>query len=246
MALITNEETGTRKLEQNIAANTERNQKTFEVLDYDSFGNNYALIYKSVEIVHLQTFKQKIIGSGNGGYHQPGWGTLDMVCPLTLTATSEETSAASRIVTYKLHCKIVSIVDGKEVITLVKKDLTTCSIVANDSIQTLSGDRIYAPSIQVTDKFITYSYEYDIMQSRQPNVNAARYDGAINLEDWNYDVLNQLIWQRTKHIVGLININDGSGSDVGHDGTREYATTGEAINQVPFPSQQYSVGEAGI
>ena len=65
---ILNEESGARTVAKKIAASAIREQKTFEVIDYDSLGDNYILLYKSIAIKHSQTFDQNSSGAGAGGY----------------------------------------------------------------------------------------------------------------------------------------------------------------------------------
>jgi hypothetical protein len=222
-----------------LAASTSRDINTFEVIDYDAFDDNYAVIYKKVHIVHTQVLtgtSTAIPYTGHVTYGQPGAGNSDeMACPLTYEGTDILNSDAIRTVLYKLWYKIKDYT--KEQLTYKRGsiNLATCTITANNANQSVEGQRIYGTSIQVTDQFICYSYELNsvAISGILDLPNREMYDGPLSLEDWNYDTLKNSIWQRDKQIVGLININDGVGSVVGYNYSKEYDI---------LDKQQYSVG----
>jgi hypothetical protein len=225
----------TKTLEQTKTATATRDINTFEVLDYDSYGENYAVIYKKLHIAHEQKLNYSDVCdpfSSDGIYQQPNYTsqyTIDMVH----NVNSIFTSIATRNVTYKLAYKIKNPSTGAFVTGSI--DLATCSITASGIIQTASGQRIYGVSVQITDEFICYAYEIDTIDvPKTINVNPLdRYDSAVNIEDLNFDANNLEIWTRRGHVVGLININDGAGSTVGYNYSKEYAI---------LDKQQYSVG----
>jgi hypothetical protein len=225
----------TKTLEQTKAATATRDINTFEVLDYDSYGENYAVIYKKIHIVHQQQYNYSDICnpfSSDSIYCQPDY-TSQYSINMVHNIVSSFSSIASREVTYKLAYKIKNSVIGTFVTGSI--DLATCNITASGIIQTASGQRIYGVSVQITDEFICYAYEIDTIDvPKTINVNPFdQYDSAVSIEDLNFDADNLEIWTRRGHVVGLININDGAGSTVGYNYSKEYGI---------LDKQQYSVG----
>jgi hypothetical protein len=226
-------------------ATTARVSKTFEVIDYDSLEGCYAVAYKSIAISHTQTWQRTEIApafTSSALYCQPGWNLISL-CPLTYTVTDVQTSIASRIITYKLYYKIKNYkVPGTFITNSI--DLAICTINAVDGVQTVSGQRVYGMSIQISEEFICYSYELgDVAITTPINLgNTMIYDGPVKLEDWNYDksIPAQPIWLRNKHVVGLINIKDGKNSTVGYTASKTINLTEEL--KETFTPEQYATG----
>jgi hypothetical protein len=94
---------------------------------------------------------------------------------------------------------------------------------------------MYGVSMQATEEFIVYSYELQNCVFVPPlGVGAGYiYDSPVNLEDWNTNQLGDPLWERSKQVVGLINIKDGVASAEGYRKHQEF----EILNP-----QQYAVG----
>lgn len=230
MTVGTNILSGTYTQVESISASARRTIHTFEVLDYDTYRENYALIYKDIVISHQQTQTTEKANTPYSGmvYLQFLYqnGELPASALLLHNLSDVFTSIGTRIVTYKLHYKIGSVAWSV--------DLATCTISNNVQAYTASGQRIYGVSMQVSEKYIAYSFEkqlcvFDGFLGVGTQYN---YDGPINLEDWNLNQLNIPVWERSKQVVGLINIADKK-SDVGYLKQEEY----DVLNQ-----QQYAVG----
>jgi hypothetical protein len=233
--LTSNVMSSTKTLTQTKAATATRNINTFEVLDFDSHDESYAVIYKKIHIEHTQVYNYADACDpfvSDSMYCQPDY-TSQYTIPMVHHITSGFTSIASRSVTYKLAYKIKNPVTGAFVTGSI--DLATCNVSASEITQTASGQRIYGVSIQITDEFICYAFEIDTIDvAKVIDVDPAdRYDGPVNVEDLNFDHANAEIWTRRGHVVGLVNINDGVGSIVGYNYSKEY----DILNK-----QQYSVG----
>lgn len=219
-----NEAHGTLVQEETINASATRNITTFEVLDNDAQGGDYALIYKSIAISHSQV---NAISRANtpydgGVYSQYLYSNGDFPASALVLGTTSDvlTSTGTRTVTYKLHYKIAG--------QVFRKDLATAIITNNVSQYTVTGNRLYGVSIQVfkgkNGQFIVYSYEKHSSTFSGPLGAGTGYphDSPRNIEDWNVTQSNQDIWTRDKHVIGLININDKAGSTMGYLKEQEY------------------------
>jgi hypothetical protein len=215
---------GTYVQSESIEALASRVVHTFEVLDYDIYEGNYALIYKDIGISHQQkqTYEKGNDPYSGAVYYQVLYqnGELPASALLLHNDSQEFTSIGTRVVTYKLHYKIK---DGDEFKTF-SVDLATLTVSNNKCDYQATGQRIYGVSMQVTDEFIVYSFElHECAFNGVLGVGAGyNYDGPINLEDWNVNQLKVPIWTRSKQVVGLININDGVGSSIGYRFQEEY------------------------
>ena len=211
---------GTYTQQENVTATALRTVNTFEVLDYDSLGANYALIYKAIAIQHNQS---QVYTRANEPYSGAVYiqylynnGNLPASALVLHNETDEFTATGTRTVTYKLHYKIGD--------AIFKVDLATCTITSDVSSYTLTGERLYGVSMQVSEKFITYAFEKHTANLTGP-LGAGTgypYDSPRNLEDWNVNQLGEPIWTRSKQVIGLINIADGVGSDIGYLKQEEY------------------------
>lgn len=239
--LTKNDTLGSYTQSETVTAKTARSVNTFEVLDYDSHGD-YALIFKSICIKHSQT---QICARANTPYTGPVYiqylysnGSLPASALVLANTHDDFMSQGERTVTYKLHYKI-----GDKPFTV---DLATCTIASDMNTYTVVGQRIYGVSIQVIPgKFISYSYELHDACYATPRAGLGdAYDSPRNIEDWNVNQLNEAMWTRSKQVVGLININDGLGSEVGYRKHEEY----DILTVVPsvIPPNQYGVGVIGV
>jgi hypothetical protein len=236
--MITKNEThGTYIKRDSIHALATRNLTTFEVLDYDTFAGNYILIYKEISITHRQ---ESTIERGNTPFDGNVYIQLlysNGILPdsaLYMHNDSEKfTSIGTRTVVYKLHysIKCPECPDGKP----FSVTLATLVVTNDMSEYTLSGERVYGVSLQVCDKYMVYAFELHKNKFTSGTIGglAYNYDSPRNLEDWNVGGSGGLIWERYKQIVGMINVNDGKGSDVGYIKQKDYDI---------LDPHQYSVG----
>jgi hypothetical protein len=231
-----------------IVAKMTRRIVTAEVLDYDGMNGNYALIWKKITCEQSQVYKEEI----NFEHYQsdepncfyryigPSVGLLekDMIPEGVISDKSESIREVEFYLTYKVTGE-----DENGISVIVKKDilLATCNMTTDyytgtnlsgisesqptSKNHTLEGERVYVPSIQVSDNFIVYYYQLEIptgfLNSHQG------YDGNYAFESWTSDHDENLVWAFSKHIVGLININDGMGSTVGYRKEEQYETGNE-------------------
>ena len=224
---------------ESISAVANRSINTFEVLDYDNNSNgDYALIYKDIAITHNQSVSIERQNTPYNGdvYVQLYYNNGEL--PLSATElhnVSQNTeSSGTRTVTYKLHYKIKG--ENTDEDKIFSIDLAILTVNSNGINQSANGQRIYGVSIQASEKFIVYSYDLDsCIYDGTPlgYGDGFNYDSPMNIEDWNYNGLGTLIWERSKRVIGLININDGVGSAIGYHTQEEY----EVLEMA-----QYSVG----
>lgn len=237
---ITSDSRGSLTQADSIIAKTNRAVSTFEVLEYDNnTDGDYALAYKDISIQHEQS---NIIERANtpyegGVYIQLYYNNGELPDSATELHNISQTlvSNGTRLVTYKLHCKIKGRKDGKEdkIFTLDLASMESSNIGAN---QAAKGQRIYGVSIQVSDEFIVYSYEVgDCLFDGSPLGYGPgfNYDSPINIEDWNYNQLGAALWKRSAHVVGVIDIYASSASDTVQHTSKAYEV---------LPVAQYSVG----
>lgn len=234
---ITSDSYGSLTQSDSITASSTRTVNTFEVLEYDNNSNNdYALIYKDIIIQHDQTNN---IERANTPYTGTVYVQLlyyNGELPLSATElhnTSQVlTSTGTRIVTYKLYYKINS--DEGNLIGSI--DIASFTVNSAGISQTAFGQRVYGVSIQVTEKYICYSYELnDCIFDGSPLVYGVgyNYDGPINIEDWNYNQLGDLLWSRNSQVVGIIDIANSKEMKTVNHLTKSYEV---------LPMAQYSVG----
>lgn len=217
-----------------VSATASRNINTFEVLDYDIYNSNYALIYKDITIVHNQSqnYTRSTEPYSGNYYRQYLYSNLlsEAELPARYTVFHNDsdvfTAVGTRTVTYKLHYKI-----GTAIFSV---DLATCIVKNDNSVYTMTGERIYGVSIQVSEEVITYAFEKHTANLSFFGAGIGYpYDSPRNLEDWNVNQLNVPIWIRSKQVVGLISIDDGVESDIGYLKQQEYDI---------LPEEQYAVG----
>ncbi len=228
---------GTRSGSYTINAVASRNIVTADVLDYDGYKGNYALIWKKITIAQTQSYNITGVGAGTAGYNNSwlGTGTINWAGS-TVWATN-----ATRKVEFYLTYKINGVKTDKL--------LCTCEMVSSGPTpyaQSFSGERVWGVSIQVGEKFITYQF-----RKEEPVDGATRnwggsvtYDGHYAFESWLTDDDEVELWKFKSHVVGLVNINDGSDSEVGYLKEQEYNAGAEG--SVMAGSEVYSVGVAEI
>jgi hypothetical protein len=239
--VITTTMSSTKSGTYTVTATANRNIVTADVLDYDGYMGNYALIWKKITITHSQKNDTTATTESWGGaiYVNAPFG--DMSSPPTYIPHEKFDSKATRTVEFYLtYC-----IDGKK----VDKLLCSCSMEATyvsetdvDSIlhQTFTGERVWGCSIQVSAEFITYQFRKEIPASSDEINWGGGYDGNCTFESWMSDRDENSVWKMKSNVVGLINILDGADSEVGYLKEEEYAL-GAAEN--PLSSGHiYSVG----
>lgn len=226
---ITTTMNSTKSGTYSIAATATRNISTADVLDYDGYMGNYALIWKKITITHLQTTNITASTEPWGGsiYVNSPFG--DMSSPLTYVPYENFNSTATRNVKFYLtYC-----INGSK----TDKLLCSCSMQATYifetgktliSHQTFNGFRVWGCSIQVSGSYIVYQFRKEIPVSDAEINWGGGYDGNCTFESWMNDRDENSIWKLQSNVVGLININDGV-SSVGYLKEEEY-TVGEIGN----------------
>jgi hypothetical protein len=237
---VTTEFAGTKSGSYEVNASMSRDIVTADVLDYDGYGDNYALIWKKITISHSQS--QLISASATPVSYFPGDSTN-----LTYDQNNGRFNSSSvRTVEFYLTYKVNGVKTDKL--------LCTCSMTSTHSLinavsahdQTYTGERVWGCSIQVHSDFIVYQF-----RKEEPNVEAevnwgggfgwgGGYDGNLSFESWTVDKEERELWKLKSHIVGLINIKDGVDSEVGYLKEEEY-TVGEEGNSMSS-IDIYSVG----
>jgi len=223
----------------NIDATANRNIITADVLDYDGYRGNYALIWKKITISHSQ--RQLTSASGSiaaAQYDNSPYGDGDWLIPYTVD--SNFTSLATRKVEFYLTYSI----NG----TKFERLLCTCTMISNYSkhgddgvsSQSFEGERVWGCSIQVNADFITYQFKKEVPVDGLNRNWGGQYDGNYTFESWMIDRDENSLWKLKSHIVGLINIADGVDSEVGYLKEEEY-TVGEEGNALSS-GEIYSVG----
>ena len=229
----------------NVDATVSRDIVTADVLDYDGYEGNYALIWKKIIIAHSQ--RQMIAATSqpwNGANYYSGtpWG--DEVLPLIFDKDDNFTSRSTRTVEFWLTYKV----NGQK----FDKLICACTMLSTYSkvgmvstpVQTFEGERVWGVSIQVYSDFIVYQFRKEVpvdgLDRNWGGVDGGDYDGNYSFESWMIDRDEKLLWKFKKHVVGLINIADGFGSVVGYIKEKEYAVGEEGSSL--SSSEVYSVG----
>lgn len=200
----------TKAYEQHIDATVARNILTAEVLDYDGYESNYAIIYKEIQIDSAQTHtedKTASYSTDDAYFNTGGDGVLDYLMPYVTTTIFE--SSTTRTVNFYLAYNAGG--------GLTKNLIATCTITSlyNKNGTSLveshvvTGERVCATSIQVDGKTITYTYEVAGRDPALPTINYGReYDGAYAFENWDTDIDENMIWKADRRVVGIIAIDD--------------------------------------
>lgn len=220
-----------------VDATVSRNIVTADVLDYDGYRGNYALIWKKITITHTQ--RQLTSASGEieaNEYDNQAYGDLDWLIPYTVD--SNFTSNATRTVEFYLTYSI----NG----TKFDKLLCTCTMGSTYSkhgdegvsSQVFSGERVWGCSIQVNADFITYQFKKEVPVDGLNRNWGGQYDGNYTFESWMIDRDEVSLWKLKSHVVGLINVNDGLDSEVGYLKEEEYDVGENQLNS----SEIYSIG----
>lgn len=230
----------------NVDATANRNIVTADVLDYDGNLGNYALIWKKITIAHTQNHDIDATGS-----KQCEESTNPMGCsadPLTYSVNSIFRSTCTRTVEFYLTYKI----NGQK----FEKLLCTCTeqyvgvnssiggVTSASALHSYDGTRVWGVSIQVSEEFIVYQFRKEIPSDKyreEPLPDFGdHYDSCYGLESWNTDKDEHSLWKLQSFVVGLINIKDGVGSEVGYLKEEEY-TLGEEGSMLSR-DDIYSVG----
>jgi hypothetical protein len=223
-----------------IEATANRNIITADVLDYDGYNGNYALIWKKITISHSQRKDTTASGQETSDtYDNSVWGDLDWA--INFTVNDSFTSLSTRTVEFYLTYNIGG--------TKFEKLLCTCTMTSRygtgiETSQTFSGERVWGASIQVYTDFMVYQFRkeepVDGLNRNWGGSQGGSYDGNYAFEGWMVDRDETLLWKLKSHVVGLINISDGVDSEVGYLKEEEY-TVGEEGN-VLSSGEIYSVG----
>lgn len=222
-----------------VDATVNRNIVTADVLDYDGYLGNYALIWKKITVAHTQ--QQDITASGSEtseNYEGSPFGDMDW--DIQFNVNDNYTSNSTRTVEFWLTYKI----NGQK----FDKLLCTCTMLSTASkvgavttgSQSFSGERVWGASIQVYSDFIVYQFRKEEPIDGLNRNWGGGYDGNYSFENWMIDRDENSLWKLKSHIVGLINIADGVDSEVGYLKEEEY-TVGEEGN-VLSSGEIYSVG----
>lgn len=230
----------------NVNATVNRDIITADVLDYDGYEGNYALIWKKITITHSQ--RQTIAATsqpwnGQNYYSGTAWG--DEVLPLSFDKDDRFTSRSTRTVEFWLTYKV----NGQK----FDKLICTCTMLSTYSktgplesvtSQTFEGERVWGVSIQVHNDFIVYQFRKEVpvdgLDRNWGGSDGGDYDGNYSFESWMIDRDEVYLWKLKSHVVGLINIADGMDSKVGYLKEEEYSV-GEEGN-VLSSGEIYSVG----
>jgi hypothetical protein len=223
-----------------MGATVNRSIITADVLDYDGYQGNYALIWKKITIGHKQGWDWETTSQYESDANYCN-GPTDMALDhlMEIVGTSDVfTSLSERLVEFYLTYKI-----GE---TKTDKLLCSCNMVSNykstGSVVTeshvLTGERVFGASIQVSNDLIAYTFKKETPTGKLNYKQA--YDGSYSFENWNADYDENAVWGSAKHIVGLININDGMGSAPGYLKEVEYQQ--EEEGNLLSSAEIYSVG----
>lgn len=237
---VTTDFSGTKSGSYEVSASMNRDITTADVLDYDGYGDNYALIWKKITVTHTQG--QTISAAATPVDYFPGESTNIVYDQ----SNDRFNSSSTRLVEFYLTYKIKGV--------KVDKLLCSCSMTSTHSLinavashdQAYTGERVWGTSIQVFSDFIVYQFRKEIPNAAA-DVNwgggfgwGGGYDGNLSFESWMVDKEERELWTLKSHIVGMINIADGVDSEVGYLKEEEY-TVGEEGN--PMSSIDiYSVG----
>jgi hypothetical protein len=236
---VTTNSSGSKQGSYSVGATVTRSIVTADVLDYDGYKGNYALIWKKITISHSQEQVTTASGSRSADYTNQAWG--DGPQPITYGVTSNFTSVCTRQVDFYLTYKV----NGQKVDKLICS-CTIRSAHTNDDTESHSyeGTRVWGVSIQVKDDFIVYQFRKEVPAEKYktspvpPFGNG--YDGCYGFESWMTDRDENDLWKLQSNVVGLINIADGVGSEVGYLKEEEY-NVGEEGNSLSI-GEVYSTG----
>lgn len=217
------EESGTRTTNAAVT----RNYTTAEVIDYDGYDGNYALFWKRITIQDQQAWVYSQNYDEPKDYERYDQG---LFIGRSLTEPGAFTANGTRMIEFMLSYKI----NGTRTDIL----LTTCIVKSKSpgfenplTDHLVTGERIYGVSLQVNDEFITYTYEIDKVKLTTP-FSVGMYDGPQSIEDFNFDFGGNDIWELSKRMAGIINIDDGVESTPGYK--EEF--------EVDLPQTVYSIG----
>lgn len=222
-----------------VNANTSRAIVTADVLDYDGMEENYALIWKKITISHTQSQTVDAVGipeTFETYYNDTGAGGA--MVPIEYNKTSMFTSDATRKVDFYLTYKVGGTKFEKLICSCSMNAAYTHTEEANSVLQTFSGERVWGVSIQVDKDYIVYHFIKEVPVDGENRAWGGQYDANYGFESWMVDRDEKLLWKLKSHVVGLININDGS--TVGYCKEEEY-TVGEEGNALSS-GEIYSVG----
>lgn len=234
--VVTTTESASQTGSYDIEAMANRNIITADVIDYDGRGENYALIWKKITITHSQSQTINATGSVTGNYENAPYDDLEPVYNVSDNFTSLSNRKVEFYLTYKINgVKTDKLICACEMVSTHSKIGADTS-----SSQTFSGERIWGCSIQVNTDFIVYQFRKEEPVDGANRAWGGGYDGNYAFENWMVDRDEVLLWQFKKHVVGLINVNDGLDSEVGYLKEEEY-TVGEEGNLLT-ETEIYSVG----
>lgn len=237
---VTEVQTGTKSGSYTVNAEANRAIETADVLDYDGYKGNYALIWKKIKITHTQS--QTINASGELSLNYCGTPYCDQSLAITIPYSVDDrfTSGSTRTVEFWLTYKV----NGKK----FDKLICSCSMTSTNSklnsdinmSQTFEGTRLWGVSIQVYFDFIVYQFKKEVPVDGANRTWGDGYDGNHAFESWMTDRDEASLWKLQSHVVGLINVADGVDSEVGYLKEEEYT---DGADGVPFLNVDvYSTG----
>lgn len=222
-----------------VEATASRNLITADVLDYDGYDGNYALIWKKVTVAHTQ--RQDISASGgmtSESYEGSPFGDGDWL--IDFNEADNFTSNSVRTVEFYLTYKVGGVKTDKLICTCTMNSIASKVGAVTTGSQTFEGERVWGCSIQVYSDFIVYQFRKEEPVDGLNRNWSGGYDGNYAFESWMIDRDENPLWKFKKHVVGLINISDGVDSEVGYLKEEEY-DVGEEGNLLT-ETEIYSVG----
>jgi hypothetical protein len=219
---------------EDASATATRNVHTFEVVDYDNYNGNYAIIYKDINITHTQVYSVSREGTPYDGdvYIQLGYSNGNLpASALVMHNTSEDfVSQGTRDIDYILYYNI----DGAG----YSRKLASVHISSDMSVYSVDGERVYGVSMQMSKDYLVYSFElHDSKFSGTVGYGSGyNYDSPRSVEDWNRTDTGEEVWRRCSQVIGLVNIASKK-SDLGYAYEQKYDL---------LSKQQFAVGLVGI
>jgi hypothetical protein len=192
---------GSSSRTETITATMTRNISTVEVLDFDSMQGEdlFIVFYKKISIVHSQT--NSSIRSASSAPQGVSRGASHFPFASSFGALTEGFLVdGTRKVEYYVAYKI-----GSEALQKVKLAEFNSSVGQSGGslVHSGSGERLWGVSCQLNEDLIVYHYQKEAYRN---NGTSPGYDSPMNFEDISFQGTTKL-WDPTKIVVGLINVN---------------------------------------